>query len=285
MDVAYLAATPLNHGRTGRRRRQSRCGRITRVREILLIGIGTGNPEHLTVQAVNALRRVDVIFLLDKGEAKRELIELRREILDRYTEPGSYRVVEAQDPQRDRKDPAYAEAVRDWRHRRAEACEEMIACELGEAECGAFLVWGDPTLYDSMLGVLEDILARGTVRFEHHVIPGISSVAALTAAHRTSVNRVGRPVEITTGRRLAYGFPDGVDDVVVMLDSRAAFRTAGEPDAEIFWGAYLGGPDEILISGRVAEVGERIETARAAAREAHGWVMDTYLLRRGSSDG
>jgi precorrin-6A synthase len=255
------------------------------VREILLIGIGTGNPEHLTVQAVNALRRVDVVFLLDKGEAKRELLDVRREILNRYTEPGSYRVVAGRDPERDRAAAEYAEAVRDWRSHRAEVCEEMIRSELGADECGAFLVWGDPTLYDSTLGVLEEVLARGAVTFDYRVIPGISSVAALTAAHRTSVNRVGQPVEITTGRRLAEGFPEGVDDVVVMLDSRAAFEAAGEPDAEIFWGAYLGADEEILISGRVDEVGERIKAARAAARGQHGWVMDTYLLRRAPSDG
>jgi hypothetical protein len=27
-----------------------------------------------------------------------------------------------------------------------------------------------------------------------------------------------------------------------------------------------------------------ILTARAAAREAHGWIMDVYLLRRESAD-
>jgi precorrin-6A synthase len=257
------------------------------VREVLLIGIGTGDPEHLTVQAINALRRVDAVFLLDKGETKRELIDARHEILNRYTEPGSCRLVAGRDPERDREAveyAEYAEAVRDWRSRRADICEEMIRGELGEEECGAFLVWGDPTLYDSTLGIIEEILGRGTVTFDYRVIPGISSVAALTAAHRTGLNRVGRPVEITTGRRLADGFPEGVDDIVVMLDSHAAFEAAGEPDAEIFWGAYLGAPGEILISGRVSEVAERIKSARAQARQRHGWIMDTYLLRRAPSD-
>ncbi len=40
-----------------------------------------------------------------------------------------------------------------------------------------------------------------------------------------------------------------------MLDSDLAFLRF--PDAEIYWGAYLGTPDEILLSGVVAEVGRR----------------------------
>ena len=36
----------------------------------------------------------------------------------------------------------------------------------------------------------------------------------------------------------------------------------------------------MLIAGPLGEVGERIVAARAAARAAHGWIMDTYLLRK-----
>ncbi len=50
------------------------------------------------------------------------------------------------------------------------------------------------------------MLARGTVAFEYDVVPGISSVSALVARHRTGLNQVARPVQITTGRRLAEGF-------------------------------------------------------------------------------
>ena len=39
-------------------------------------------------------------------------------------------------------------------------------------------------------------------------------------------------------------------------------------------------PDEILISGKVAEVADDIERVRKAARVANGWIMDTYLLRK-----
>ncbi len=250
------------------------------MRRLLVIGIGAGDPEQVTVQAVNALNEVDVFFVIEKGHETDELVRLRREICERYIREPTYRIVEIADPPRDRTTPAYRTAVEDWRSRRAELWEHAIAEELGEEDCGAFLVWGDPSLYDSTLAVLERILARGTVAFEHEVVPGISSVQALTARHRITLNRVGRPVQITTGRRLAEGFPEGVDEVVVMLDADCSFRHLCDEDIEIHWGAYLGMDDEILVSGRVREVADEIVRRRAEARERKGWIMDAYLLRR-----
>ncbi|MFD8607992.1 precorrin-6A synthase (deacetylating) [Streptomyces sp. NPDC059631] len=252
------------------------------MREIHVIGIGAGDPDQLTLQAVRALRDTDVFFVLDKGEVKSDLVRLRRDILDAHLPEGGYRVVEARDPERDRRagGRGYSPAVGQWRSARADIYERLITDELDEDGTGAFLVWGDPALYDSTLGILEEVLARGAVEFSYDVVPGISSVSALVARHRTGLNRVARPVQITTGRRLAEGFPEGVDDVVVMLDAQQAFRQYADQDIDIYWGAYIGTPDEILVSGPIAEAGPRIERLRAEARERKGWIMDTYLLRR-----
>ncbi|WP_436763821.1 precorrin-6A synthase (deacetylating) [Streptosporangium sp. V21-05] len=250
------------------------------MKRILIIGIGAGNPDHLTLQAVKAIAAADVFFILDKGEAKHDLVQLRQDLVDAHARP-SYRLVEARDPDRDRTTPAYAGAVEDWRSRRADIYERLVRDELGDDETGAFLVWGDPSLYDSTLAIVEEVLDRGTVRFEYDVVPGISSVSALAARHRTSLTQVARPLHITTGRRLSEEGPGGSDDIVVMLDARHAFATLPDTTGfEIYWGAYLGTPDEILVAGPVAEVADRIRDVRAEARERKGWIMDTYLLRR-----
>jgi precorrin-6A synthase len=252
------------------------------VRTVSVVGIGAGNPEHITVQAINTLNTVDVVFMTDKGDAAPELTELRRAICERYITSSSYRIVTMAEPERDRGAADYEPAVDDWRTRRAAIYERAIADELGEQDHGAFLAWGDPAFYDSTVHVLGEVLARGAVTFEMQVIPGISSVQALAARHKTSLTRTGRPVHITTGRLLAQGFPANAGDVVVMLDSGCAF-TEVDGDLDIYWGAYIGSEDEILISGRVADVGQEIAAARAAARRRHGWIMDTYLLRRPDS--
>jgi precorrin-6A synthase len=252
------------------------------VRRLLVIGIGAGDPEYVTAQAIRALNAVDVFFVVEKGQEKHDLVDLRREICERYIERPGYRTVELRDPERDRTSPAYGEAVEAWRHARARQWEAALRSELAEDGCGAFLVWGDPALYDSTLAVVEEILARGELELDYEVVPGISSVAALAARHRIALNRIGRPIVITTGRRLSEGLHDDDDDIVVMLDAGCAFRRfAGQP-VDVYWGAYIGTPDELLVSGDVGAVADEIERVRAEARERKGWIMDTYLLRRRS---
>ncbi|MGW0516010.1 precorrin-6A synthase (deacetylating) [Crossiella sp. NPDC003009] len=270
---------PHNRPRSGRRNGVQ----VARVVEV--VGIGAGDPGQVTVEAVAALRQADVVFFLDKPGQARELSDLRQLILDTHLPEGGYRVARAEDPPRHREADAYTGAVADWRSRRAEVCQRLITEHLGEDETGAFLVWGDPALYDSIIAVVEEVLARGEADFEVRVRPGISSLSALAARHRVTFNQIAGSVQITTGRRLATGWPEQVDDVLVMLDSGNTFlRYRDEPGVTIHWGAYVGTADEILVSGPLAEVAEHIVATRERARAAKGWIMDSYLLRRKTSD-
>lgn len=251
------------------------------MRRMLLIGIGAGDPEYVTQQAIRALNEVDVFFVMEKGEEKDDLVALRREVCKRFIADQSYRIVAVRDPERDRAAAAYATAVDDWRRARAVIWERLIGEQLGADGVGAILVWGDPSLYDSTLAIVDAILAAGRVDFTVEVIPGVSAVAALCARHAIALNRVGEAVHVTTGRLLARdGFPPNAPDVVVMLDARCAFSALRDEPIDIYWGAYLGTPDEILVAGALAEVADEIVRERRRARERKGWIMDTYLLRR-----
>ena len=248
-------------------------------RRVLIIGIGAGNPEHVTVQAVNALNRVSVFFIPNKGIEKEDLSRLRREICERFIANASYRMVDFDTPTRDASNPSYGEGVKQWHADIETIYERLLIEELGEGECGAFLAWGDPSLYDSTLRILERLRAKGSVDLELEIVPGISSVQALAAAHKISLHRIGESIVITTGRKLVEGFPSNADSVVVMLDGQSAFKSVDQ-DLEIYWGAYIGTEDEILVSGRLRDVADEIERIREEARERKGWIMDTYLLRK-----
>lgn len=252
------------------------------MKKILVIGIGVGDPDQLTVQAVRALNRVDVFFVLDKGPAKAKLKALREEICRRHIKDHPYRVIEAPSPPRDTAPVDYHAAVDELNAAKQAVFERLIEGELGDGETGAFLVWGDPMLYDSTIRNL-DALKDGGLAFDVEVIPGITAIQALAAAHRIPLNRIAEAVTITTGRKLAAGFPDGVDSVVVLLDGEDTYRRFVDQDMEIYWGAYLGTPDEILISGKVADVADEIHRRRTEARQVNGWIMDTYLMRRAKS--
>ena len=252
------------------------------MRKIFVIGIGVGDPDHMTMQAIKALNQVDVFFIPDKGTEKSALRDLRVAICKRFIEDESYRTIGFDVPQRDASGD-YLGGVDQWHSRLADIYGDMIQRELGESEVGALLVWGDPAIYDSTLRIIERLQASGSA-LEFEVIPGISSVQVLAAKHRIALNRIGESVLLTTGRKLAEGFPDDAGSVVVLLDGMQAFATLTDPNIEIFWGAYLGTEHEILRSGKLAEVRDEIASVRQQARRQHGWIMDIYLLRKTMPD-
>jgi precorrin-6A synthase len=253
------------------------------MRTILVIGIGAGNPDYLTVQAINAMNRAEVFFMPDKGEEKAGLNAIRLKMLEQFVREPKHRLVDFAIPARRRAEtPDYRESVDEWRGKLEAAYERMFA-ELPEDGVGAFLVWGDPTLYDGTLRILKDMQTAGwAIAIE--VISGISAPQALAAQHQVTLNRVGEAVTITTGRRVGEGEADGLSSAVVMLDNHQMFQRFAGEDAEIFWGAYLGTEDEILVAGKVADVMGEIDAKRSEAQARNGWIMDTYMIRKPQND-
>lgn len=245
--------------------------------DLTLIGIGTGNPDHLTLQAIKAINSAEVILIPRKGAGKADLTELRRAILAEVLTNPATRVVEFDLPVRDEAIPDYLARVDDWHDRIA----AVWAAAIGPAASVAMLVWGDPSLYDSTLRIAARLLPPERVR----VIPGITSIQALTAAHGIALNEIGAPFVVTTGRRLRdEGFPAGVETALVMLDGECSFQSLDPTGISIWWGGYVGMKEQIILSGDLAETAPKIVKLRAEARAAHGWIMDIYLLRRvGSS--
>lgn len=259
------------------------------MRHINVIGIGTGDPAHVTNQAVAAIADTDVFLVVDKGDGANDLEAVRRQILEQHRPDGGYRWVGIAEVERDREPGDYLAELRRWHEQRADRFEAAVRDELAEGEVGAVLVWGDPSLYDSTLRILDDVAARGTVAFTRTVVPGVTSIAALAAAHQIPLHRVGESILITTGRRLVAdgGWPDNIANAIVMLDGDCSFRhLVGRPDAagvEIWWGAYVGGPHQVLVAGELAEVSDEIQRVRSQAKVDHGWIMDIYLLRRAAA--
>ncbi|WP_184474407.1 precorrin-6A synthase (deacetylating) [Rhizorhapis suberifaciens] len=247
-----------------------------------LIGIGTGNPDHLTQEAVKAMNAADLILLPCKGDRKSDLIDLRRAIC-RTVLTGPRRVVEFDLPVR-AQTPDYLDAVNRWHDEIAEAWARQIKEHLPTGGSLALLVWGDPSLYDSTLRIAERLGAM-ELPCQLRVVPGITSIQALTSAHAIPLNALAEPVLITTGRRLRNdGWPDDVDSLVVMLDSGCAFDVLAPEGISIWWGAYLGMPHEALVHGQLADVSALIRERRAELRARHGWIMDVYLMRRNHGD-
>ena len=157
---------------------------------------------------------------------------------------------------------------------------DTIQAQIGNSGRVALLVWGDPSLYDSTLRIAERV--GRILPMEMAVIPGITSLQALTAAHAIPINEIGAPFTVTTGRKLRdEGWPEGVDTLAIMLDGECSFQTVDPAGVTIWWGGYVGMAEQITLAGPLDETAPKIIAKRAAERARHGWIMDIYILRRG----
>lgn len=244
-----------------------------------LIGIGCGDPGQLTRAAIGAINAADLVLIPRKGTAKSDLADLRRTICADVLTNDKTRIAEFDLPVRDAGEADYRKGVDDWHDAVAGTWSQAIADHLDGDGKVALLIWGDPSLYDSSLRIARRLHPLPDIE----VVPGITSIQALCAAHALPLNDIGEPFLVTTGRRLREGgWPAGVDTVVVMLDGGTAFQSLDPAGLHIWWGAYLGMADQIIMSGALAEVGTRIVAMRQDARERHGWIMDSYILKRRS---
>lgn len=241
---------------------------------LILIGIGTGNTDHITRQGEKALRNADAVLIPRKGEGKADLAEVRFDIC-RHVLGKDANIVPFDMPVRDASGD-YQSGVSEWHDAIALAWQNALS-QNGAPVNVAMLIWGDPSLYDSALRIAERLNPQPRIQ----VIPGITAIQALTAAHAIPLNDLNAPVMITTGRQLRdHGWPVGADTIAVMLDGECSFQALDKTGVSIWWGAYLGMAGEVLVSGALDQVASQIVEVRAKARAAHGWIMDVYLLRK-----
>lgn len=170
------------------------------IKDLWLIGIGAGNPLHVTQEGMQALRHAEIILMPDKGEDKSDLQKVRQDII---TASGSAaQIIRFDYPQRD-PDLPYLERVSAWHDEIARRWQAAVPLAFDGPV--ALLVWGDPSLYDSTLRIADRLFPKPEIR----VIAGITALQALTAAHAIPFNAVGGAVQVTTGRNLRVsGWPE-----------------------------------------------------------------------------
>lgn len=75
-----------------------------------------------------------------------------------------------------------------------------------------------------------------------------------------------------------YGWFEGVDMVVVMLDQGCVFEMLELEGMEIWWGVYFGMVYEVLEVGLLEQVGVWIVKLCVELCVWYGWIMDIYVM-------
>lgn len=244
--------------------------------KINLIGVGTGNFEHLTLEAIKILNESDLILLPKKSDDTKDLINLRYEICSKFLKEDNKNLVEFKVPKRT-KEKTYSESVSNWHEKLAISWDKAIQSFTGEKNVISLLIWGDPCLYDSSIKISRILFSETKIT----IVPGITSIQVLLSEHKITLNNIGKSVQITTGRNLKnFGFQKYENRTIVLLDGECSFKYLKDKNYYIWWGAYLGMNKQILIKGKLSEVGHKIIDERSKARNKYGWIMDTYLLEK-----
>ena len=243
------------------------------IKKVILIGMGPGDVKYLTLEAVDTIKRLDVFLIPGKKDQKRELTQIRKEILSKVKGNAEYRVIEVNFPER-KKGVRYEETVEEWRKKKQDMLKELILKE--DAEVAGFLIWGDPSIYDGHIAIFQGLKEEVGVEFE--VVPGISSYQLLSAKHKVPFTDVAGNLIFTTPRGLKK--QDKVsENTVVFLDNYETYTRINDQGIEIYWGAYLGTKDEVILSGKLSEVKEKIRDLRRRLRKEKGWIMELYFLK------
>lgn len=149
------------------------------------IGVGPGDPELITLKAVNVLRKVDVV--LAAASTKNEA-SLAQAIAAPHLREG-VQVIRLDFPMT--RDEAVLE--RAWR-----ANADIVAGLLGQGKSAAFLTLGDPLTYSTfgyLLRTLNGLLSEIPVE----IIPGITSYQAAAAHTGRVLAESGESLAVVSG--------------------------------------------------------------------------------------
>jgi len=242
------------------------------VKKVYLIGMGPGNLKYLTLEAVDLIKRLPLFLIPLKSSKKTYLTEKRKEILYKIRKDQNFKILEIPFPERKR-GFQYKKAVASWRRKKAEILIKVLQKESTE-EAG-FIVWGDPSIYDGHIEIFKDVQKQIPIEFE--IIPGISAFQILSAKHKIPLTRIAGSLLFTTPRGLKR-LSEIKENTVVFLDNYESYRKFNQEDLKIYWGAYLGTEKEVLLSGKLSEVKEKIIELRRRLRKENGWIMEIYFL-------
>lgn len=165
---------------------------------LTFVGVGPGDPELITLKAIRAIEKADLIAIADSG--KESAVE---RIAGEYFE--NKPVLRLSMPMMGKKE--------DWHASHVDAAKTLID-ELHKGKNIAYPVLGDPSLYATSSYLLPLIKP-------HHpctVIPGVPAMCAVAAAFQIPLAEDRQPLSVLPGLPKDEKIPDG--NIIIMKAGR-----------------------------------------------------------------
>lgn len=130
------------------------------------VGVGPGNPELMTLQAVRVIENADIVAIPRSGQKVNVAYNI------------ASGAVKALDKKRIEELNMPMTRDKEELKRNHDAAAKAVAKWLDEGKNVAFLTLGDPTIYSTYMYVHKRVASMG---YDTHIIPGITSFCAVAA--------------------------------------------------------------------------------------------------------
>lgn len=180
------------------------------------VGVGPGDPELLTLAAVHAIEKADIIAFPGKTKEESTAYAIPAAVVCGYSEKAALPIGLPMT-----KDPKDLKTI----HERAAGLLEEY---LRDGKDVVFLTLGDPSFYSTYAYIDEKVRADG---FETEIIPGVPSFSAIAAKLQVPIALGSETVKIQTG--LDWNLDTDTENLIILKAGRNAgkirdqLKTAG----------------------------------------------------------
>lgn len=229
--------------------------------KLFCVGCGPGDPELLTVRAVNLIKNAEVIFAPTAREGKPSIaLSVVEQYIDRPTKTVSLVFPMVKD----------RESLRDYWKRNA----DEIASAVRSGKKVVYLTVGDPALYSTWIYIHRE-LKKSYGDIEVEIVPGVASMFAIAARAKISLAEGDETVAVVPAcynMERVKKTANACDTVIFLKDGRYF-------DSVIEMLAQAGFPDNanIAIAQDVSEEGEILEMKRLSELRGKKGPTEKYF--------
>jgi precorrin-2/cobalt-factor-2 C20-methyltransferase len=229
--------------------------------KLFCVGCGPGDPELLTVRAVNLIKNAEVIFAPTAREGKPSIaLSVVEQYIDRPTKTVSLVFPMVKD----------RESLRDYWKRNA----DEIASAVRSGKKVVYLTVGDPALYSTWIYIHRE-LKKSHRDIEVEIVPGVASMFAIAARAKISLAEGDETVAVVPA---CYDM-ERVKKTANACDTMIFLKDGRYFDSVIEMLAQAGFPDNanIAIAQDVSEEGEILEMKRLSELRGKKGPTEKYF--------